>query len=147
MFAAGDSEHSSFTVDSTLMGEVEVGRTPEPLFSSEEDDEGKDTTMYFCRGREPPTAPVFPDSSLTSGCKDVGVLGTVLVMGDPDWEELRLITCCVEEAPALVAITIYLVAGGDGWVGVPGRVDMSVRELGTLMMLGVREPLDAPSPL
>lgn len=44
-------------------------------------------------------------------------------------------------------MTIYLVAGGDGWVGVPGRVDMSVRELGTLMMLGVRETLDAVSPL
>lgn len=91
VLAAGDSERSSFTVVSMLMGEVEVGRMPEPLFSSEED-EGKDTTMYFWRGREPPTAPVFPDSSLTSGCKDVGVLGTVLVMGDPDWEELRVIT-------------------------------------------------------
>lgn len=92
MFAAGDSERSSLTVDSMLMGEVEEGRTLEPLFSSEEEDEGKDTTMYFWRGREPPTAPVFPDSSLTSGCKDVGVLGTVLVTGDPDWEELRVIT-------------------------------------------------------
>lgn len=89
MFAAGDSERSSFTVVSMLMGEVEVGRTP--LLSSEEA-EGKDTTIYFWRGREPPTAPVFPDSSLTSDCKDVGVLGTVLVTGEPDWEELRVIT-------------------------------------------------------
>lgn len=92
MLAAGDSERSSLTADSMLMGEVEEGRTLEPLLSSEEEDEGKETTMYFWRGREPPTAPVFPDSSLTSGCKDVGVLGTVLVTGDPDWEELRVIT-------------------------------------------------------
>lgn len=90
---------------------------------------------------------MFPDSNLTSGCKDVGVLGTVLVTGDPDWEELRVITCCVDAAPALVAMTIYLVAGGEGWVGVPGRVDMRVSELGTLIMLGVREPLDDDNPL
>lgn len=47
VFAAGDSERSSLTADSILIGEVEDGRTPEPLFSSEEEDEGKDTTMYF----------------------------------------------------------------------------------------------------
>lgn len=51
------------------------------------------------------------------------------------------ITCCVEAGPALVAMTMYLVAGGDGCVGVAGRVDMSVRELGTLIMLGVRDPV------
>lgn len=50
-------------------------------------------------------------------------------------------TCCVEAGPALVPITIYLVAGGDGCVGVVGRVDMRVRELGTLMILGVLEPV------
>lgn len=47
----------------------------------------------------------------------------------------------MEAGPALVAITMYLVAGGDGCVGVVGRVDMSVRELGTLIILGVRGPL------
>lgn len=47
----------------------------------------------------------------------------------------------MEAGPALVPITIYLVAGGDGCVGVAGRVDMSVRELGTLIILGVRDPL------
>ncbi len=53
----------------------------------------------------------------------------------------------MDAAPALVAMTIYLVAGGEGWVGVPGRVDMRVSELGTLIMLGVRETLDADNPL
>lgn len=47
VFAAGDSERSNLTADSILIGEVEDGRTLEPLFSSEEEDEGKDTTMYF----------------------------------------------------------------------------------------------------
>lgn len=47
VFARGDSERSSLTADSMLIGEVEDGRTPEPLFSSEEEEEGKDTTMYF----------------------------------------------------------------------------------------------------
>lgn len=53
----------------------------------------------------------------------------------------------MDAAPALVAITIYLVAGGDGWVGVPGRVDIRVSELGTLIMLGARDPLDVDNPL
>lgn len=44
-------------------------------------------------------------------------------------------------------MTMYLVAGGDGCDGVPGRGDISVRELGTLMMLGVRGPDDPLSPL
>ncbi len=47
VFAAGDSKRSSLTADSILIGEVEDGRTPEPLFSSEEEVEGKETTMYF----------------------------------------------------------------------------------------------------
>lgn len=64
-----------------------------------------------------------------------------------DTNSFKTLTCCVDAAPALVAITIYLVAGGEGWVGVPGRVDMRVSELGTLMMLGVREPPDADNPL
>lgn len=84
MLVAGDSEHSSLTADSMLIGEVEEERTPEPLLSIDEEDEGKDTTIYFWIGRELPTAPGFPDSSLTSGCRLVGVLGTVLVTGDPD---------------------------------------------------------------
>ena len=50
-------------------------------------------------------------------------------------------TCWLEEEPALVVITMYFVAGGDGCEGVPGRGDIRVRELGTLMMLGVRGPL------
>lgn len=64
------------------------------LFSSDDDDddEGKDTTMYFCTGRDPETDPVTPDSSLTSGCRGAEPLGTVLVTGEPDWEELRVIT-------------------------------------------------------
>lgn len=64
------------------------------LFSSD-DDEGKDTTIYFCTGRDPetdPVTPVTPDSSLTSGCRGVEPLGTVLVTGELDWEELRVIT-------------------------------------------------------
>lgn len=44
-------------------------------------------------------------------------------------------------------MTIYLVAGGDGCDGVPGLGDMRVRELGTLMILGVRGPPDPLSPL
>lgn len=62
------------------------------LFSNDEDDEGKDTTIYFCTGRDPETDPVTPDSSLTSGCRGVETLGTVLVTGELDWEELRVIT-------------------------------------------------------
>lgn len=64
-----------------------------------------------------------------------------------DTNYFKTLTCCVDAAPALVAITIYFVAGGDGWVGVPGRVDMRVSELGTLIMLGVREPPDVDNPL
>lgn len=65
------------------------------LFSSDDDDEGKDTTIYFCTGRDPetdPVTPVTPDSSLTRGCRGVEPLGTVLVTGELDWEELRVIT-------------------------------------------------------
>lgn len=44
-------------------------------------------------------------------------------------------------------MTMYFVAGGDGCDGVPGRGDIRVRELGTLMMLGVRGPADPLNPL
>lgn len=44
-------------------------------------------------------------------------------------------------------MTMYFVAGGDGCDGVPGRGDIRVRELGTLMMLGVRGPVDPLNPL
>lgn len=44
-------------------------------------------------------------------------------------------------------MTMYFVAGGDGCDGVPGRGDIRVRELGTLMMLGVRGPVDPLKPL
>lgn len=47
----------------------------------------------------------------------------------------------------LVPTTMYFVAGGDGCDGVPGRGDIRVRELGTLMMLGVRGPVDPLNPL
>lgn len=53
----------------------------------------------------------------------------------------------MEAAPALVPTTMYFVAGGDGCDGVPGRGDIRVRELGTLMMLGVRGPVDPLNPL
>lgn len=44
-------------------------------------------------------------------------------------------------------MTMYFVAGGDGCEGVPGRGVIKVRELGTLMMLGVRGPADPLNPL
>lgn len=53
----------------------------------------------------------------------------------------------MEAGPALVAMTMYFVAGGEGCDGVPGRGDIRVRKLGTLMMLGVRGPDEALSPL
>lgn len=69
---------------SVLIGDV--------LLFSSDDDEGKDTTIYFCTGRDPETDPVTPDSSLTSGCRGAEPLGTVLVTGELDWEELKVIT-------------------------------------------------------
>lgn len=56
-------------------------------------------------------------------------------------------TCWVDAAPALVAMTMYFVAGGDGCDGVPGRGDIRVRELGTFMMLGVRGTTEPLNPL
>lgn len=92
MLAPGDSDLSSFIPASIRVEEIEVGST-ELLFSKEEEaDEGRDTTMYFCIGREPVSPGPLPDSSFTKGCKVEVALGTVLVTGEADWEELRVIT-------------------------------------------------------
>lgn len=42
---------------------------------------------------------------------------------------------------------MYLVAGGEGCEGVPGREDIKVKELGTLIMLAVRDPVDPLNPV
>lgn len=72
--------------------EIDVESTELLLSKEEEADEGRDTTMYFCRGREPVNPGPLPDSSFTKGCKVEVALGTVLVTGEADWEELRVIT-------------------------------------------------------
>lgn len=92
VLAPGDSDLSSFIPVSSGVEEIEVGSTE--LFVSKEDeaDEGRDTTMYFCRGREAVSPAPLPDSSLTRGCKVEVALGTVLVTGEADWEELMVIT-------------------------------------------------------
>lgn len=88
----GDSDRSNFMPASSGVEEIEVGST-ELLDSKEEEaDEGRDTTMYFCRGREAVSPGPPPDSSFTNGCKVEVALGTVLVTGEADWEELRVIT-------------------------------------------------------
>lgn len=91
MFAPGESDRSSFTPGSSDMEEFEVARAE--LFVSKEDeaDEGRDTTMYFCMGREAPIPAPVLGSSLTKGCRVEVVV--VLVTGDADWEELMVITC------------------------------------------------------
>lgn len=91
MFAPGDSDRSSFIPGSSGVEEFEVAS--EELFVSKEDeaDEGRDTTMYFCMGREAPSPAPVPGSSLTKGCRVEVVV--VLVTGDADWEELMVITC------------------------------------------------------
>ena len=92
VLAPGDSDLSSFIPVSSGVEEIEVGST-ELLFSNEEEaDEGRDTTMYFCRGREPASPGPLPGSSFTRGCKVEVALGTVLVTGEADWEELMVIT-------------------------------------------------------
>lgn len=83
------------------------------------------------------------DTSLTMGW----MLGTVLVTGEvevPEAVVLKVITCCVLLLADVEDITMNLVGGGEGCVGVEGRADTSVctiglMELGTLMMLGVRD--------
>lgn len=92
MLAPGDSDRSSFIAASSGFEEIEVGSTELLVSKEEEADEGKDTTMYFCRGREPVSPGPPPDSSFTKGCKVEVALGTVLVTGVADWEELRVIT-------------------------------------------------------
>lgn len=92
MLAPGDSDRSSFIPASRGTEEIEVGSTE--LFGSKEEeaDEGSDTTMYFCIGREAVSPGPLPDSSFTKGCKVEAPLGTVLVTGEADWEELSVIT-------------------------------------------------------
>lgn len=93
VLAPGDSDRSSFIPASRGVEEIEVGSTELLLSKEEEADEGRDTTMYFCIGRDPVSAGPLPDSSFTRGCKVEVALGTVLVTGEADWEELMVITC------------------------------------------------------
>lgn len=92
VLAPGDSDRSSFIPASSAVEEIEVGMTELLLSKDEEADEGRDTTMYFCIGRELVSPGPLPDSSFTKGCKAEVALGTVLVTGEADWEELRVIT-------------------------------------------------------
>lgn len=91
MLAPGDSDLSSF-IPVSIGVETELGNTE--LFDSieEEADEGRDTTMYFCMGLEAVSPGPLPDSSFTKGCKVDVALGTVLVTGEADWDELMVIT-------------------------------------------------------
>lgn len=70
---------------------MEDGST-ELLVSREEADEGRDTTMYFCIGRGAVSPEPLPGSSFTKGCSVEVALGTVLVTGEADWEELMVMT-------------------------------------------------------
>lgn len=88
----GDSERSSFIPVSKGVEETEVDNTVLLGSKEEEADGGRDTTMYFCIGREAVSPGPPPDSTLTKGCKVEVPLGTVLVTGEADWEELRVIT-------------------------------------------------------
>lgn len=99
MFAPGDSDRSSFIPGSSGVEELEVASAE--LFVSKEDeaDEGRETTMYFCMGREAPIPAPPLGSSLTRGCR-VEVL-VVLVTGDADWEELMVITWGGEKETAV----------------------------------------------
>ena len=91
VLAPGDSERSSF-IPASRVEEIEVGSTELLVSREDEADEGRDTTMYFCIGRDPVRPGPLPDSSFTKGCKVEVALGTVLVTGEADWEELRVIT-------------------------------------------------------
>lgn len=84
MLAAGDSDLSSFTPASSGVEEIEVGSTELFVSNEEEVDEGRDTTMYFWRGREPVSPGPLPGSNFTKGCRVEVALGTVLVTGDAD---------------------------------------------------------------
>lgn len=92
VFAAGDSDRSIFIPASNEAEEIGVGITELLLSKDEEADEGRDTTMYFWRGREPVSPGPPPGSSFTKGCKVEVALGTVLVTGEADWEELMVMT-------------------------------------------------------
>lgn len=92
MLAPGDSERSSFIPPSSEVEEIEVGNTELFVSKEEEAEEGRDTTMYFCMGRDAVSPGPLPDSSLTRGCNVEVPLGTVLVTGEADWEELRVMT-------------------------------------------------------
>lgn len=92
MLAPGDSDRSSFITASRGFEEIDVGSTELLASKEEEADEGRDTTMYFCMGRVPVSPEPPPGSSLTRGCKVDMALGTVLVTGEGDWEELRVMT-------------------------------------------------------
>lgn len=92
MLTPGDSDLSSFIPTSTGVEETEFGNMELFVSKDEEADEGRDTTMYFCRGREPVSPGPLPDSSFTKGCRVDVALGTVLVTGEADWEELMVIT-------------------------------------------------------
>jgi len=94
VLAPGESDRSSFIPACCWLAEEEVVEemavSPEPLPSSEAE-EGSDTTMYFCMGRDAARPAPTPASSFTRGCRAEVVLCTVLV--PPDWEVLRVITC------------------------------------------------------
>lgn len=92
MLAPGDSDRSSLILPSSEAEEIEVDNTELFVSKEEEADEGRDTTMYFCMGREAVSPGAPPDSSLTKGCNVEVALGTVLVTGEADWEELRVMT-------------------------------------------------------
>lgn len=84
MLTPGDSDCSIFSPASSGVEENEVDST-ELLGSKEEEaDEGRDTTMYFCIGRDPVSPGPLLDSSFTKGCKVEEALGTVLVTGEAD---------------------------------------------------------------
>ena len=89
VLAPGESDLSSFIPASSWAVEEEMAVSPEPL-PSRDAEEGRDTTMYFCMGREAVSPGPPPDSSFTSGCRPEVALCTVLV--PPDWEELKVIT-------------------------------------------------------
>lgn len=84
MLAPGDSDRSSFIPVSKGVEDIEVGNTELLVSKEEEADEGRDTTIYFCRGREAVSPGPLPDSSFTSGCNVEVALGTVLVTEDAD---------------------------------------------------------------
>lgn len=92
MLAPGDSDRSSLIPPSSEAEEIEVDNTELFVSKEEEADEGRDTTMYFCMGREAVSPGPPPDSSFTKGCNVEVALGTVLVTGEADWEELRVMT-------------------------------------------------------